>query len=49
MVIPLAHIPEIYGLNGRVHDWMQPSAAGWPLADVWVRGAAASANGGSVR
>ncbi len=36
-IVPLAWIPHVYGLSGRVRDW-QPPAAGdtWPLSDVWL-------------
>jgi hypothetical protein len=36
-IVPLAWIPHVYGLSGRVRDW-QPPAPGetWPLADVWL-------------
>jgi hypothetical protein len=36
-IVPLAWIPHVYGLGGRVRDW-QPPAAGdtWPLSDVWL-------------
>ena len=35
-IIPLAHLPETYGLSPRVRNWVAPIADGWPLADVWV-------------
>ena len=35
-IIPLAHLPETYGLSARVRNWTEPVAGGWPLADVWV-------------
>jgi hypothetical protein len=36
-IVPLAWVPHVYGLSGRVRDW-QPPAPGetWPLADVWL-------------
>ena len=30
-IIPLAHLPEIYGLSPHVRDW-----AGWDLSRVWL-------------
>src|SRR5437868_11898634 len=35
-IIPLAHLPETYGLSPRVRNWAAPIAGGWPLADVWL-------------
>jgi ABC-type transport system substrate-binding protein len=39
-IVPLAWVPQVYGLSARVRDW-QPPAAGeaWMLADVWLDGA----------
>ena len=41
IVVPLVHLPEIYGLGDRVGTWnraaVQPSGA-WNFADVWLRG-----------
>jgi peptide/nickel transport system substrate-binding protein len=36
-IVPLAWIPRVYGLSGRVRDW-KPSVPGdtWTLADVWL-------------
>jgi hypothetical protein len=36
-IVPLAWVPHVHGLSGRVRDW-QPPAPGetWPLADVWL-------------
>jgi hypothetical protein len=36
-IIPLAHLPQLYGLSARVHDWIEPAAGGWPLANVWLQ------------
>src|SRR5438270_569327 len=33
-IIPLAHLPETYGLSPRVRSRAAPIAGGWPLADV---------------
>ena len=35
-IVPLAHLPETYGLGPRVRNWAAPIAGGWPLADVWL-------------
>jgi hypothetical protein len=39
-VVPLAHLPELWGLSARVKDWSTPRAGGWRLADVWLEGEA---------
>ncbi|HXN80096.1 MAG TPA: hypothetical protein VN869_04270, partial [Steroidobacteraceae bacterium] len=39
-VVPLAHLPEVWGLSARVKDWSTPRAGGWRLADVWLEGEA---------
>ncbi|HUK31422.1 MAG TPA: ABC transporter substrate-binding protein, partial [Candidatus Acidoferrum sp.] len=35
-VIPIAFMPEIYGLGPNVRDWMAPRWGGWRLEDVWL-------------
>jgi hypothetical protein len=36
-IVPLAFLPQVYGLSGHVHDWQAPGPAeSWPLADVWL-------------
>jgi len=38
-VIPIAHLPRVYGIGPRVRNWaIAPGAAmnGLPLADVWL-------------
>jgi ABC-type transport system substrate-binding protein len=39
-VIPIATVPEAYGLSTRVRNWNQPRMGGWPLGwgEVWVEG-----------
>ena len=39
-VVPIATIPEAYGLSSRVRNWNQPRMGGWPLGwgEVWVEG-----------
>jgi len=40
-IVPLAFLPEVYGLSARVRDWVAPGPGGsWPLADVWLEGSA---------
>ncbi len=38
-VVPIAHLPRVYGLGARVRNWAIPAGAamnGLPLADVWL-------------
>jgi MarR-like DNA-binding transcriptional regulator SgrR of sgrS sRNA len=35
-VIPLFHIPEIYGLSARVRGWAPSRWGGWNLDSVWL-------------
>lgn len=36
-VIPLVHLPQVYGLSAQVRDWKAPGPGeSWPLADVWL-------------
>src|SRR5437762_3243950 len=38
-VIPLFHLPELYGLSPRVKTWTQPSVfknGEWTFEDVWL-------------
>jgi ABC-type transport system substrate-binding protein len=36
-VVPIAWIPQVYGLSNRVRDWNAPGPGeGWPLANVWL-------------
>ncbi len=39
-LIPVATVPEAYGLSSRVRNWNQPRMGGWPLGwgEVWVEG-----------
>ena len=39
VIVPIVHLPEIYGFSDRVDTWNRPavSASGaWNLADVWL-------------
>ena len=36
-VVPIAWIPQVYGLSARVRDWQTPGPGeAWPLANVWL-------------
>lgn len=36
-IVPLAWLPQVYGLSARVRDWKAPGPGEtWPLADVWL-------------
>jgi MarR-like DNA-binding transcriptional regulator SgrR of sgrS sRNA len=35
-VIPLAHMPQTFGLSVRVRNWMPTRWGQWRLADVWL-------------
>lgn len=38
-VVPIAHLPRVYGVGARVRNWAIPPGAamnGLPLADVWM-------------
>ena len=36
-IVPLAFLPQVYGLSARVRDWRAPGPGeSWPLADVWL-------------
>ena len=36
-IVPLAWLPHVYGLSGRVRDWQPPPPGEtWPLANVWL-------------
>jgi peptide/nickel transport system substrate-binding protein len=37
-VVPIAAIPEAYGVSSRVRNWSEPRIGGWPLpwGEVWV-------------
>jgi len=43
VVVPIVHLPDIYGFGDRVGTWNRPaiSASGaWNFADVWLRSGA---------
>ncbi len=44
-VVPLVHLPDIYGLGPRVKNWMPPRWGGWRLDDVWLDTASGAAGG----
>src|SRR6266849_4733244 len=35
-IVPIAQVPEVWGLSSRTKNWMQPRAGGWNIADVWL-------------
>jgi hypothetical protein len=36
-IVPLVWLPQVYGLSGRVRNWIAPlPGQTWPLADVWL-------------
>jgi MarR-like DNA-binding transcriptional regulator SgrR of sgrS sRNA len=35
-VIPIAHLPVMFGLSTRVKNWMPTRMGEWRLADVWI-------------
>ena len=37
-VVPLFHLPEIYGLGSRVRNWTATSWGAWKLDNVWLTG-----------
>ena len=40
-VIPLVHLPQVYGLSAQVRDWKAPGPGeSWPLAGVWLEASA---------
>jgi len=47
-VVPIAWMPQVYGLSARVRDWKVPGPGeSWPLADVWLDGSGAAAAQGN--
>ena len=35
-IIPLFHLPQIYGLSARVKNWSASTAGEWRLGEIWV-------------
>jgi peptide/nickel transport system substrate-binding protein len=35
-LIPVAFVPELYGVSAGVHDFASPRWGGWQLSDVWL-------------
>lgn len=36
-IVPVAFLPQVYGLSARVRDWQPPMPGeSWPLGDVWL-------------
>src|SRR5437588_3398854 len=42
-VIPIAHLPETYGLSARLKNWSETLEGGWKLEDVWLEGGSPAA------
>lgn len=43
VVVPIVHLPDIYGLSDRVATWNRPAVSvsgAWNFADVWLRSGA---------
>jgi peptide/nickel transport system substrate-binding protein len=40
LIVPLVHLPEVFGLSSQVKDWMPTRWGEWRLADVWLDAAA---------
>ena len=35
-IIPLFHLPQIYGLSARVKNWSASTAGEWRLGEIWM-------------
>lgn len=35
-IVPLFHLPEVYGLGPRVRNWAPPRWSSWKLENVWL-------------
>ena len=35
-VVPLFHLPAVYGVRARVRNWVKPGAVWWRLDEVWL-------------
>ena len=42
-VIPIAHVPEIYGVSTRIHNWSVPGAGGWEFSGTWLEAPSSAA------
>jgi ABC-type transport system substrate-binding protein len=40
-VVPVAHVPEVWGLSTRVRNWSTLRAGGWDIPDLWLTQSAA--------
>ncbi len=47
-VVPLVHLPEVFGLSSQVKDWMPARWGEWRLADVWLDAPAGAPAAGSL-
>jgi len=37
-LVPVAYVPQAWGLSARVRNWSTPREGGWRLSDVWLEG-----------
>ena len=35
-LVPLFHLPAVYGVRARVRNWVKPGAVWWRLDEVWL-------------
>ena len=47
-IVPLVHLPEVFGLSSQVKDWMPARWGEWRLADVWLDAPAGSPAAGGL-
>ena len=47
-IVPLIHVPEVFGLSSRLKDWMPARWGKWRLADAWLDSAASPTATGSL-
>jgi hypothetical protein len=36
-VVPICHVPMIYGLSARVRNWPSPGSPPWRFENVWMK------------
>jgi peptide/nickel transport system substrate-binding protein len=47
-IVPLVHLPEVFGLSSQVKDWVPARWGEWRLADVWLEAAAGPPTAGGL-
>jgi ABC-type transport system substrate-binding protein len=45
-VVPIAHVPEVWGLSPRIKNWSSLRSGGWNIADLWLTQPAGAATEG---